>query len=551
MPVGLIRMARTNGSRRGRRLLLAASAPRTVALAMALVMTLAMALVAAPAAAQERAGGSARQAARAYREAHEAAILREYTELLSLPNVASDSINIRRNAAVLMEMLRRRGATTQLLEVPGGPPAVYGEIAVPGATRTIILYAHYDGQPVDPTQWAGGAPFTPVLRDKALYLGGKDIPFPSDGQHVDGEARVYARSASDDKGSIIAMLTALDALRSRGTGPSLNVKFFFEGEEEAGSGHLEAILTKHRELLKGDAWLFCDGPVHQSGAQQLVFGLRGVTGLELTVFGPTRPLHSGHYGNWAPNPGMLLTHLLASLRTDDGNILVPHFYDDVRQLSAAERRAIAALPPVDSALRHSLGLARTEGNDALLAERIMRPALNLRGIRVGGVQALGSNTISTEAYASIDFRLVPNQTPERVRELVERHLRATGWHIVSDTPSLGDRLKYPRIVRLQWESGYPAQRASMDDPFARALVAAVSDGAEQRPLLVPTLGGSGPSYLFTKVTGLPVVTLPIANYDNNQHAANENLRVQNLWDAIELYAGMLSRLGKEWAPIVP
>ncbi|MFP5356000.1 MAG: M20/M25/M40 family metallo-hydrolase [Gemmatimonadota bacterium] len=173
-----------------------------------------MAVPAAPAAAQELGGRAAREAARAWRQANEAAILREFTTLLAMPNVASDSVNIRRNAAALMEMLRRRGATTQLLEVPGAPPSVYGELNVPGATRTVILYAHYDGQPVDPKQWAGGGPFTPVLRDKALYLGGKDIPFPADGQRTDGEARVYARSASDDKGSIIAMLTALDALQS-------------------------------------------------------------------------------------------------------------------------------------------------------------------------------------------------------------------------------------------------------------------------------------------------------------------------------------------------
>jgi len=501
--------------------------------------------------AQALSGRAAREAARTWREGREAAILREFSALLSLPNVASDSVNIRRNAARLMEMLRARGATTQLLEVPGGPPSVYGELKVPGATRTIILYAHYDGQPVDPRQWEGGGPFTPVLRDKALYLGGKTIPFPNDGDRVDGESRIYARSASDDKGSIVAMLTALDALKSRGAGPSLNVKFFFEGEEEAGSSHLKAILEKYKTLLQADAWLFCDGPVHQSGAQQVVFGLRGVTGLEVTVYGPSRPLHSGHYGNWAPNPGMLLTHLVASLRDDDGNILVPGFYDDVRALTAAERRAISGLPAVDSGLRLSLGLARTEGNNALLAERIMRPALNLRGIRVGGVQELGSNTISTEAFASFDFRLVPNQTPERVRELVERHLRTKGWHVVSDTPSLGDRLRHARIARLQWETGYPAQRAFMDDAFARALVASVGDGADKPPLLVPTLGGSGPSYLFTQVLGVPVVTLPIANYDNNQHAANENLRVQNLWIAIEMYAALMSRLGREWAPIVP
>ncbi|MCC6930350.1 MAG: M20/M25/M40 family metallo-hydrolase [Gemmatimonadaceae bacterium] len=526
--------------------------PRREVVAAAALAALSPAIAFRPLAAQELSGRAARDAARSYREANEAGILREFAGLLSLPNVASDSVNIRRNAALLMEMLRKRGATARLLEVPGGPPAVLGELTVPGATRTVVLYAHYDGQPVDPKQWTGGTPFTPILRDKALYQGGKEIAFPNDGQRLDGEARIYARSASDDKGSIIAMLTALDALKARGAAPSLNLKFFFEGEEEAGSGHLQQILETYKSVLKGDAWLFCDGPVHQGGDQQLVFGLRGVTGLEMTVYGPTRPLHSGHYGNWAPNPGMLLTHLVASMRSDDGEILIPGFYRDVRPLSAAERKAIAGLPLVDTTLRRSLGLARTEGSNALLAERIMRPALNLRGIRVGGVQELGSNTISTEAFASFDFRLVPNQTPERVRELVERHLRTKGWHIVSDTPSVADRLKYPRLVRLQWEKGYPAQRASMDDPFSQALVRAVSDGAPKAPLLVPTLGGSGPSYLFTLVLGVPVVTLPIANYDNNQHATNENLRVQNLWNAIEMYAGMMSRLGREWGgPVVP
>ena len=500
----------------------------------------------------QQSGAEARAVARSWREGHEAAILREFTTLLSIPNIATDSVNIRRNADLLMQMLRRRGATTQLLEVEGGPPSVYGELRAPGAMRTIVLYAHYDGQPVDPAQWEGGGPFTPVLRDKALYQGGRTIPFPRDGARADGESRIYARSASDDKGSIVAMLTALDALQASGQRPSVNIKFFFEGEEEAGSAHLEAILRKYKTLLTADAWLFCDGPVHQSGAQQVVFGLRGVTGLELTVYGPTRPLHSGHYGNWAPNPGMLLTHLLASMRSDDGEILIPGFYDDVRPLSASEREAIRALPEVDAGLRSSLGLARTEGDNALLAERIMRPALNLRGIRSGGVQELGSNTISTLAFASIDFRLVPDQSPEHVRELMERHVRRLGWHVVSDTPSVAERQQHPRIVQLQWESGYPAQRAAMDDPFSRAMVAAVRDGAERAPLLVPTLGGSGPSYLFTKVMGVPVVTLPIANYDNNQHAANENLRVQNLWNAIELYAGLMSRLGREWGgPVVP
>jgi len=504
-----------------------------------------------PLRAQSTTGAAARANARAYREAHEAAILREYRELLSLPNVATDLPNIRRNAELLMEMLRRRGATAQLLELGDAPPAVYGELRSPGATRTLVLYAHYDGQPVDPKQW-NGAPFTPIMRDKALYQGGKEIQFPNDGERTSGEWRIYGRSASDDKLSIITILTALDAMKAGGQPPSVNLKLFFEGEEEAGSAHLEAILEKYHTLLAGDAWIFCDGPVHQSGVPQVIFGLRGVTGLELTVYGPTRPLHSGHYGNWAPNPGTMIANLIATMRDDDGRIKIANFYDDVRPISAAEHQAIAALPPVDSALRVSLGLARSEANNALLAERIMVPALNVRGIRVGGVRETGANVISTDAYASFDFRLVPNQTPERVRELVERHIAAQGYHIVHDSADLATRLKYPKVARLEWESGYPAQRTGLDDPFGRAVAIAAADGAQQAPLRAPTLGGSGPSYLFTKVLGVPVVTISIANFDNNQHAANENLRLQNLWDGIELYAGMLVSIGREWRPkVVP
>ena len=516
--------------------------------ALIVALTLgAMDAAAQPATSARRAvsGADVRAAARRFRESHEAEIAREFATLLAIPNVASDSVNIRRNAAAVIELLRRRGVTARTLEVDAGPPAVYGELRTPGATRTIVFYAHYDGQPVDPAQWTG-APWTPVLRDGSLAAGAKVIPLPAAGQRMSGESRIYARSASDDKGAIIAMLGALDALRAGNVAPSVNLKFFFEGEEEAGSTHLRQMLEKHADLLRADAWVFCDGPVHQSGRQQVVFGARGVMGLELTTYGPLRALHSGHYGNWAPNPAMLMASLIASMRDDDGRITIAGFSDDVRPVSAAERTALGAIPLIDTTLRRALAMGATEANNAALAERIMLPALNVRGIKAGGVRELAANAIPTEASASIDFRLVPDQKPERVRELVEAHLRSRGYDIVRDTPDSATRMAHAKIVRVEWEGGYASTRASMDIPFSRALLAAASSGAATPPLAVPMLGGSLPTSTFEQVLGVPLVVLPIANYDNNQHASNENLRFQNLWDGIEMFAAVMARLGHEW-----
>jgi acetylornithine deacetylase/succinyl-diaminopimelate desuccinylase-like protein len=490
-------------------------------------------------------GAAVRAAARQYRESHEAAIAREFADLLAMPNVASDSVNIRKNAAAVIEMLKRRGVAARTLDGDGGPPAVYGELRTPGAARTVVFYAHYDGQPVDASQWTT-PPFQPTLRDGSLAAGAKVIPLPEPGQRMNGESRIYARSASDDKGAIIAMLAALDALRASTIAPSVNLKFFFEGEEEAGSTHLKSMLEKHATLLRADAWVFCDGPVHQSGLQQVVFGARGVMGLELTTYGPSRALHSGHYGNWAPNPAVLMANLIASMRTDDGRITIAGYNDDIRPISAAERAALGAMPRIDTTLRKSLALGATEANNASLAERIMLPALNVRGIKVGAVRELAANAIPTEASASIDLRLVPNQKPERVKQLVVAHLKARGFYIVRDTPDSATRVAHPKIVRVEWDGGYAATRAPMDIPFSRALLAAASSGAAKPPLAVPMLGGSLPTSTFEHVLGVPLVVLPIANYDNNQHAFNENIRMQNLWDGMELFAAVMARVGHEW-----
>jgi len=346
---------------------------------------------------------------------------------------------------------------------------------------------------------------------------------------------------------IVAMLAALDALRAAHVAPSINLKFYFEGEEEAESTHLRESLQRNRDLLKSDAWIFCDGPVHQSRRLEVVYGARGILPLELTVYGPLRALHDGHYGNWAPNPAALLASLLASMRNPDGRVTIAGFSDGVRPITGLDRRAIAQIPAVDAELRRSFGIARSEADDAPLPERVLLPALNVRGLSAGRVGAQAANAIPTEARASIDIRLVPDQKPDAVREAVERHLVAQGYFVVRDEPDLAARLAHPRIVRAEWKAGYPGVRTAMDLPFARAVGGVVSQAAGGAPIVhLPILGGSVPLYTLQGVLGAPVVIVPIVNHDNNQHAANENLRLQNLWDGIDVFAALFALLGPAW-----
>ena len=462
------------------------------------------------------------------------ALLTEFSDFLAIPNLASDAPNIARNAAAIRAIFEKRGVKTRLLTLDNAPPIVVVDVPGRGATRTIAFYAHYDGQPVDPKQWQS-PPWTPVMRDAA----GNDVDWRNAAAALNPEWRFYARSSGDDKAPIIAMAAALDALRESGHTPAVNLRFVFEGEEEAGSPHLGDYLAKYPEVLRPDAWILCDGPVHQSRRLQLVFGARGVVDAELTVYGPVKGLHDGHYGNWVPNPIIRLTHLIDSMRDETGHILIKHFYDDVKPSSAAEQEAIAKMPPVEADLKREFGIAATESDN--LNESLMLPALNVRGIQSGHIGAQASNTIQTEATASLDFRLVPTETPESIKKLVEQHIGSQGYTIVRTTPDAATRLAHPKIAKLTWGAGYPPARTALDLPLSQQ-IASLMTTAGHPPVRVPTLGGSIPMYLFQQPSNTPVLILPIANHDDNQHAANENIRLQNLWDGIDVYVALFEGL---------
>ena len=460
-----------------------------------------------------------KQAADQWRAAHEQQILQEFTALLSIPNVASDTTNIQRNADVLTALLAKRHVAARLLTAGGANPVVYGEIKTPGAKHTIVFYAHYDGQPVNPDDWES-KPFAPVTK------------------MVNGEPRIYARSASDDKAAILAQLTALDALQAAHIPIKANLRFVWEGEEEAGSTNLGAVLAKYRDQLGGDVWLICDGPVDQSGRQSVVFGARGVTHIAITLYGPNRELHSGHYGNWAPNPAMMLAQLLGSMEDANGHVLVPHFYDGITPLSPLEKQAIAEAPRNEAMLMREFGLGHANGGGKPLVELLNQPTLNIDGFASARVGAKANNVVPSTATVDIDMRLVKGLDWKTQQHRVVDYIASQGYFITDAPPDKTTLLAHPRVAFVYRDPvGYNAVRTPMDLPIAKDVIAAV-ESARGPVVKLPTMGGSVPLEVIEQALGTHTITVPIANYDNNQHSANENIRLQNLWDGIETMAAL-------------
>jgi len=480
---------------------------------------------------------------REFRRANEHQILHEFTALLSIPNVASDTENIRKNAALIVEMMKQRGLNPRLLEgaTPDTPPAVYGEWKAPGAQRTILVYAHYDGQPTDPKQWTGTLPWQPVFRTAAIEAGGQITPGPTAGTPINPDWRIYARSASDDKAGVMAILTAFSALKDKGIPLTSNVKFFFEGEEEAGSPHLAEIINRNKALLEAEVWIICDGPVHQSGKKQVVFGARGDTNVDVTVYAAKRPLHSGHYGNWSPNPANLLARLLASMKDGDGRVTIDGWYADVEPLGDAERRAIAEAPQYDDELKKQLGIKYTEGGGKTLLDLINQPSLNINGFASGDVGNLARNVIPTTATAVLDLRLVKGNDHQRQVQRLMEHIRKQGYHVLDREPTDAERQEHLLLARVNARAGgYNAERTRMDLAVSKSVIEAVQSTSPDKVVLLPTSGGSLPLSIITERLKTVTISVPIANYDNNQHAENENIRLQNLWNGIETWAAIMT-----------
>jgi acetylornithine deacetylase/succinyl-diaminopimelate desuccinylase-like protein len=466
-------------------------------------------------------------------------ILKEYLKFVAIPDETGDSANIPLNAAFIRQMLLDRGVRSELFSPETGNPAVFGEVKVPGATKTIIFYAHYDGQPVNPKQWASGLePFKPVYITAPIEKGGKIIDYKP-GDPVDPSWRLSGRASADDKAGVMCIINAYGVLVKKGLRPGCNIKFFFEGEEEKGSPHLAELFRKYKDRLTSDLWVVCDGPRYVTGQKSIVFGVRGDVNVRLTVYGPKRPLHSGNYGNWAPNPGLGLAQLLASMKDEQGRVLIKGFYDDVIPPSEAERAAIRKMPEIEDALKKELDIPTPEGGTRSLIESILLPTLNINGMSSGNTGAQAANVIPTRAEAVLDLRLVPGNDVERQVQKLVSHIAAQGYHVISGQPTEEERARYPKLIQVTHDFGYNSQRTPMDLPVAQSVIKAVQGTVAYPLVLIPSAGGSLPLFVFEKELGAKVITIPLVNYDNNQHAENENVRISYLWEGIETIGSIM------------
>lgn len=472
--------------------------------------------------------------------ANQRAIVSELVELLAIPNIAADRENIRRNAVRLREMLAKRGLTAEILETAGNP-LVWGEMKAAGATRTLLFYAHYDGQPINPRDWKQPSAFAPILRAGRMEDNGAELGDLATRTTFGADQRIYARSASDDKSPIVALLAALDALKATGLQPSSNVRIILDGEEEAGSPSLVPAIARYRDKLTADVMFILDGPEHPSGRPTVVYGARGNLTLQLTSYGPKFALHSGHYGNWVPNPAMRLVQLLATMKGDDGKVLIKGFYEGLPPLTAEERAILDGVPDDPAALQALFGIAGPERPGLELQDALQYPSFNIRGLSSAFIGSEARTIIPATATAEIDVRLVKETPAARLRDLVVAHIRAQGWHVVTTDPDDATRAKHPKIVKvIARGDGTNAYRTSPLLPISEQVASSVQAVLGEPPVQIRTMGGTVPIAPFIEALGFPAIGVPTVNFDNNQHSENENLRLGHFFRAITTMAALLT-----------
>lgn len=460
-------------------------------------------------------------------------------ECLSVPNDAHFEEHVETNVKWMENAFGQRGFSTERLET-GGPPLLLAERKGSKSDQTVLIYLQIDGQPVDPSAWFQPDPWKPVLKE---MRDGKweIIDWSQIKGKVNPDWRVFARAASDAKGPVVMFLAALDIAEREGYTQPYDLKVIMDFEEELGSPHLPGAVLKYKEKLAADVLTIYDGPMHASKLPTLTFGARGISTITLKVFGPKKPQHSGHFGNYAPNPALRISQLLASMKDNDGRVIIPGYYDGV-SISPEMREAYEAVPDDEPALQRTIGISETDKVGSSLQESVLYPSLNIRGLSSGWVLEQRRTIVPSVAIAEIDIRLVPQSDPDYLVGLVKKHVEGKGYYIIEEDrePTDEERAAHGRIASFTFEHSYAAFRTPITSPYAKWLSSALDRAHGKQIVRKPTSGGSIPISPFVVNLGVPAITVPTVNKDNNQHSPNENLRLGNFVDGIKTYLSVLT-----------
>lgn len=461
----------------------------------------------------------------------------ELREFVAIPNDALDHADINRNLTWLTEKFNVRGFNSSILPTEG-ESLFFAALPMEDGKPTILFYMHLDGQSVDPSKWDQPNPYKSVLKSKDGD-GWKNESFESLNNDVNYNWRLFGRSTSDDKGPIIMFLNAIDLLKKDGVEIPFNVKVILDSEEEKSSKPLPKAVKEYRELLEADFLVINDGPVHVSGKPTVVYGCRGITSLSLTTHGPIKPQHSGHYGNYAPNPGFQLAQVLAGMKDKDGNVLIDGYYEGI-SMDETTMNILKSVPDDVETINGNLAIKTADKVGSFYQEALQYPSLNIRGMGSGWIGEKARTIVPAHATAELDLRLVPETDGTRLKNLVKKYIEKEGFFIVDSIPSKELRMKHDKIMTVKEGSVTDAFRTDLDNSYGNFLVHTLKEKFGEDVVQIRIMGGTVPIAPFINELKIPAFIVPMVNPDNNQHSPNENLKIGQIAYGIRAFYGILS-----------
>ncbi|MEM8846375.1 MAG: M20/M25/M40 family metallo-hydrolase [Bacteroidota bacterium] len=466
-----------------------------------------------------------------------ASAIQDLRDFVALPSDALNASDVQDNLFWLKKQFGERGFNTTELETENHP-LFFAALPLSDNKPTVLIYMHFDGQSVDPSKWDQPSPYQVVLK-KPNGTTYETISFDELEDDINYDWRLFGRATADDKGPIVMFLHAIDLLKKNGSEMPFNIKVILDGEEERGSKPLPQAVKQYRELLEADFLIINDGPMHPSGKPTLIFGCRGITSLTLTTHGPYKPQHSGHYGNYAPNPGFQLAQLLATMKDSEGKVLIPGYYDGI-SIDENTKSILKSVPDSEKAISEKLQFKTAEKVGSFYQESLQYPSLNIRGMGSGWIGDQVRTIVPESATAELDLRLVPETNGNRLKGLVKNHIKKQGFYVMDKIPTKEERMTHNKIITIKEGTVTDAFRTDLDNSYGAFLKNTLETNFGNEVVQIRIMGGTVPIAPFINELKIPAFVVPMVNADNNQHSPNENLKISQLAYGIQAFYSILS-----------